>query len=282
MSEDDTTAYNKRQWDRLVDAGVVCSRPVLVMTVEQAKALVDPHGLFGLVKGTEVLCLANGGGQQSVAFSLLGARVTVFDQSEVQLAHDLEAAAYYGHEIRAVQGDIRDLSTFSDAQFDIIAQGYSINYVPEVDAVFNGVARVLRPEGKYELACHNPFVHGSWVDGCWGSRWRIEDLWQGEGYPIRLPYIEGARVTTWDPHWNFHDADGNERRVQAPQEYRHLLSTIVNGLADRGLGILRIREEPEGNPKAEPGSWDHYTSFAPPWLTILSQKKPDARDQASL
>lgn len=23
--------------------------------------------------------------------------------------------------------------------------------------------------------------------------------------------------------------------------------------------------------KADPGSWDHYTAFAPPWLSILSR-----------
>ena len=41
----------------------------------------------------DVLCLAAGGGQQSVAFALLGANVTVFDLSETQLEHDRLAAA---------------------------------------------------------------------------------------------------------------------------------------------------------------------------------------------
>lgn len=273
MCEDEITEYNKQQWDALVDAGVVCSRLILDMTREQALALVDEDGVLGELQGRTVLCLANGGGQQSVAFALLGAQVTVVDQSDKQLERDREAAKHYGFDIRLVQGDIRDLSALGEAEFDIVAQGYSINYVSRIDSVFDEVVRVLKPGGKYELACHNPFVHGSWVDGCWGSDWQKEDLWKGEGYPIRLPYVEGAEITTWDQHWNFFNADGVEKRVRSPQEFRHLLSTIVNGLIDRGLTILRIREEPEGDPNAEPGSWEHYVSFAPPWLTIWSQKK---------
>ncbi len=267
------TAYNKRQWEALVDAGVPCSRPVLNMTLEQARSLADKHGILGELHRRTVLCLAQGGGQQSVAFALLGAQVTVFDQSEKQLARDREAAEHYGFEIRTVRGDIRDLSAFDEGEFTVVSQGYSINFVPQVDRVFDDVARVLRAGGKYELMCHNPFVHGSWVDGCWGSRWPKEDLWKGEGYPIRLAYIEGAEITTLDPHWNFFDGDGNPRRVPSPQEFRHLLSTVINGLVDRRLAILKIVEWPEGDPNSEPGSWDHYVSFAPPWLTIWSQKE---------
>ena len=273
MSDGEMTEYSKRQWDALADAGVVCSRPILDMTRERACAMVDDQGLLGDIQGLKALCLAQGGGQQSVAFALLGADVTVFDQSEKQLPRDREAAAHYGFEIRAVQGDIRDLSVFGNEEFDVVSQGYSINYIPEVAGVFDEVTRVLRPGGKYALDCHNPFVHGSWIDGCWGSKWRKEDLWRGHGYPIRLPYVEGAKITTCDPYWHFMDADGNEKRVSSPQEFRHLLSTIMNGLIQRGLMIVGFFDEQDGSPEAEVGSWDHYVSFAPPWLTIWAQKK---------
>ena len=272
MSENETTEYNKRQWNALVDAGVCCSRPIFDMTWERASAMVDERGILGDIRGLKVLCLAEGGGQQSVAFAFLGAHVTVFDHSQKQLARDREAAEHYGFEIRTVQGDIRNLSVFGNEEFDIVSQGYSINYVPEVGGVLDEVARVLRRGGKYKLFCHNPFVHGSWVDGCWGSKWREEDLWRGCGYPIRLPYVEGAEITTCDPYWHFTDADGNEKRVESPQEFRHLLSTIINGLIQRGLMIVGFFEGPKCSQEAEVGSWDHYVSFAPPWLTIWSQK----------
>lgn len=53
----------------------------------------------------KVLCLASGGGQQSVAFALLGADVTVLDISPSQLERDRKAAEHYGIKVHLVQGD---------------------------------------------------------------------------------------------------------------------------------------------------------------------------------
>ena len=44
--------------------------------------------LIDKIAGKGVLCLAGGGGQQSAAFALLGAKVTVLDFSETQLERD--------------------------------------------------------------------------------------------------------------------------------------------------------------------------------------------------
>ena len=273
MTFEDADSYNRRQWEALVAAGVVCSRPMVAVTEDQARAFVDRHGALGTLRGRRILCLANGGGQQAVACAVLGGEVTSLDQSEGQLARDREAATNLGVPIRTMQGDMRDLSPLGDAAFDLVLQGYSINYVPAIGSVFDEVVRVLAPGGLYELTFHNPLAHGSWIDGCWGSRWPRNDLWRREGYPIRLPYVEGAPITTLDQHWNFFDAEGHARRVRSPQEFRHLLSTVVNGLAARGLTILRLEEGPAGDPTAEPGTWEHYVSFAAPWLTIWSRKQ---------
>jgi 2-polyprenyl-3-methyl-5-hydroxy-6-metoxy-1,4-benzoquinol methylase len=48
------------------------------------------------VKGKDVLCLASSGGQQSAAFGVLGANVTVFDLSENMLKKDVATAKHYG------------------------------------------------------------------------------------------------------------------------------------------------------------------------------------------
>ena len=96
------------------------------------------------MNGQDVLCLASGGGQQSVAFGLLGANVTVFDLTPAQLERDREAAAHYDLPITTVQGDMRDLSHFEGAVFDIVWHAYSINFVPEVESVFDEAVRVLK------------------------------------------------------------------------------------------------------------------------------------------
>jgi hypothetical protein len=76
---DSIRAYNARRWNALVEARAVFTRPALDLTETTARALIDPHGLLGIVRGRSVLCLASGGGKQSAAFGVLGAQVTVAD-----------------------------------------------------------------------------------------------------------------------------------------------------------------------------------------------------------
>ena len=67
------------------------------------------------------------------------------DLDETHLENDRLAAEHYGTRVRAVQGDMRDLSCFADNLFDIIWHAHSINFVPDARQVFGEVARALRP-----------------------------------------------------------------------------------------------------------------------------------------
>jgi 2-polyprenyl-3-methyl-5-hydroxy-6-metoxy-1,4-benzoquinol methylase len=92
--------------------------------------MLDPEARLGDVARKDVLCLACGGGQQSVAFALLAAKVTVFDLSEAQLQRDREAAAHYRVSIETIQGDMRDLSCLPKESYDIVYHGYSLVQLP--------------------------------------------------------------------------------------------------------------------------------------------------------
>jgi len=170
-------------------------------------------------------------------------------------------------------GQQRELSFCADEEFDIVYQPYSINYIPGVDKVFDEVARVLKPGGIYDLMFHNPYVHGSWKDGCWEKEWRTDELWEGKGYPIWQPYKDGAPIKTVDPNWNFVNQEDKEVRIESPQEYRHTMSTIINGLISRGLEIISYNEEIGTAHESKPGTWEHYKSCLPPWIYMLSKKK---------
>jgi ubiquinone/menaquinone biosynthesis C-methylase UbiE len=173
---DEIAKYNKERWEDLARSNVAFSRPFLNLDKESARRMLDPHGLMGSVEGKTVLCLASGGGQQSVAFGLLGAEVTVYDISETQLQRDLDAVTHYGLSVNAVQGDMRDLSRFGESSFDLVWQPHSIKFVPDVRRVFSEVARVLRLGGLYQVDCPNPLIAG--ID---------ERDWNGEGYPLNQP-----------------------------------------------------------------------------------------------
>jgi hypothetical protein len=61
---------------------------------------IYPRKLFKDVKGKKILCFVSGGGQQSVAFNLLGVDLTVCDISIRQLELDKKATLHYRYEIK--------------------------------------------------------------------------------------------------------------------------------------------------------------------------------------
>ncbi len=269
---DKTTTDNQQKWDKLVSLEVPCSRPYKNLTPEIAAKDINPNNILGDLKGKDILCLASGGGQQSIGFAFLGANVTVVDFSKEQLNKDRSESGKYSLPIKIIQSDMRDLSKLEDESFDVVYQPYSINYIPEVEKTFNEVSRVLKPGGIYQLMFHNPFIHGSWKDSCWGNEWRKDELWNGKGYPISQPYRDGEPIKVNDQTWNFEDTKGKKVKTAAPQEFKHTLSTVINSLIKRKFSILRFEEYKGDNFDAEPGTWDHYITVAPPWFTLLTRK----------
>jgi SAM-dependent methyltransferase len=261
---DEVARYNRERWNELAKANVVFSRPYLDLSPQSARQVVDPQGMLGDTNGIDVLCLGGGGGQQSAALALLGARVTVLDLSDAQLERDREAATHYGVGMITVQGDMRDLSPFGAEAFDVVYQPYSINFVPEVGPVFAEVARVLRKGGLYYLQWHNPFAQP--LD---------ERDWDGRGYALRVPYTEGE-LELDDPHWDIDAGDGGTVRIVGPREFRHKLSTVANGLISLGFSVLGLWESTDSNADAdaEPGTWEHFQAVAPPYLTLWAALRP--------
>ena len=253
---DELARYNKQRWEELASAGVMYSRPLLNLDLGSARRLVDAEGIAGEIEGKDVLCLAGGGGQQSAAFAILRANITVLDLSETQLDRDKQVSAHYNLAIETVQGDMRDLSRFDSDAFDIVWHAHSLNFVPDARGVFREVARVIRPGGLYRVHCANPFVHG------------VSDTWSGEAYLLKLPYDDGLEVDLDDPYWEFEGTDGEPKRIMGPREFRHSLSSLVNGLIEQRFAILGVWEGSRDEPNPEPGTWEHFKSIAPPWLTF--------------
>ena len=260
MKMDEVTQVNQRHWDRMVDEGCGFTLPWLDLdrsTVRQlANGELDPVAdpllemypahLLAEVCGRDVLCLASGGGQQSVVFGLLGSRVTVVDLTEGQLVGDRQAAEHHGYPVTAIQADMRDLACLGDDTFDMVWQAPSLSYVPDPQPVFAEVCRVLRPGGVYRSEFRNP-----------ATQFLDTDAWDGEGYRVTVPYA--VRRLAEDDRADF----------------RHFLSDIFNGLVGAGLSILEVQEAPHhfrplGD--AEPGGWDHWLSFVGGMFAVVSCK----------
>ncbi|NNF00139.1 MAG: class I SAM-dependent methyltransferase [Pyrinomonadaceae bacterium] len=258
--------YNQARWKALAKSDALFTRPELDLTDESAKELVNSDERFGNVSEKRVLCLAGGGGQQSAAFALLGANVTVFDISEEQLERDQAAAGHYDLEIKTVRGDMRDLSAFENDSFDIVHHPYALNFVPDLLDVVTEVSRVLKVGGSYQVNFANPFLMGV-----------RQDDWNGEGYVIKEPYLKNAEITYADQDWVYKGAD--REKIPQPIEYRHILSDLINGLIESGFVIKKLSDNESISPDltSEPGTWDHFVAFAPPWLSVLGVYRPDLK-----
>jgi len=220
--------------------------------------------------GKTVLCLAGGGGQQSAVFSLLGAKVTVFDLTPEQLESDRRAAAHYGYTVETVQGDMRDLSALPSAHFDRVYQPISTLFIPDLRELYRGVARVTRPGGLYCSQYAVPLLL------------MAEKMpWDGKAYTLRItqPYVRGAILETEGGKMNF--AEG-----RSFSEFHHLLSDIINGHVTEGLAICGVWENPrpDAGPaleKLEPGSEEHRERFLPMGLTVVARREDPDRDKAA-
>jgi hypothetical protein len=102
------------------------------------------------------------------------------------------------------------------------------------------------------------------------------------GYPLNQIYRDGELPLDelfTNPDWTVEDEAGLVRNIKGPREFRHTLSTLLNGLITRGFVLLRLGEATEGDPAAEPGTWEHYLAVITPYLDLWAAYRPDVFDR---
>ncbi|MFK4089995.1 class I SAM-dependent methyltransferase [Kribbella sp. NPDC020789] len=233
----DPVAYNRAAWDREVENSNQWTRPVEPDVIARARAGDWSVVLIGTqpvardwfpaeLAGTEVLCLASGGGQQGPVLSAAGATVTVLDNSPRQLDRDREVATREGLEIRTVLGDMRDLSEFADACFDVVFNPVSNVFCPELEPVWRESFRVLRPGGILMVGFMNPDVY----------LFDVAALDEREELVVRHP-LPFSTVELPD--------DERERSYgTGPIEYSHSLTTQIGGQLAAGFRLTHLVEAP--------------------------------------
>jgi SAM-dependent methyltransferase len=233
----DPVAHNRAAWDREVGNDNEWTRPVEPEVIAQARAGDWPVVLIGHqpvprewfpadLPGKEVLCLASGGGQQGPVLAAAGAAVTVFDNSPRQLSRDEEVAIREGLAIRTVLGDMRDLSVFADASFDLVFNPVSNVFCPDLAPVWRESFRVLRPAGILMSGFMNPdlFIFD------------ITALDERGELVVRhqLPF------TTLD----LPDAERLRSYGTGPIEYSHSLTDQIGGQLAAGFALTDLIEAP--------------------------------------
>jgi arsenite methyltransferase len=123
--------------------------------VESFAGVANPWDLGRLASGERVLDLGSGAGTDSlVASQMVGpeGRVTGIDMTPQMLAKARTAAAEMGADnVEFVESEAERLP-FEDASFDVVVSNGVIDLIPDKDAVFSELHRVLVPGGRLQIA----------------------------------------------------------------------------------------------------------------------------------
>jgi SAM-dependent methyltransferase len=123
--------------------------------VESFAGVANPWAMGRLAAGERVLDLGSGAATDSlVAAQMVGpaGHVTGIDMTPEMLAKARSAAATMGvANVEFVEGEAERLP-FSDASFDVVISNGVIDLVPDKDAVFAELYRVLAPGGRMQIA----------------------------------------------------------------------------------------------------------------------------------
>jgi len=157
--------YNQSAWNQEARARGPWSLPVSDEQMAAARAgrpkllltptTPVPSDWLRSVSGSDVLCLASGGGQQAPLLAAAGANVTVLDCSEEQLALDRAVCERHSLRVSTVLGDMAEVPLRSQS-FDLIVNACSTLFVPDVLPVWAEAHRMLRPSGTLIAGFLNP------------------------------------------------------------------------------------------------------------------------------
>ena len=250
---------NRAAWDRLADGGSQFARLATDEECRQPLATLDSRGwLPADVHGLDVLCLASGGGWQSILYASAGANVTVVDISSSMLRLDEREAARRNLRVRTVQTSMDDLSMLHEETFDIVHQPVSTCYVPALSAVYREIARVLRDGGLYISQHKQP------------TSLQVTGRDAGNRYVIGVEYYRDGPLP---------NSSDTTYREPGATEYLHRWEQLIGGLCRAGFVIEDLSEPRRADESARPGHFRHRGRFVAPYVRLLARRTDRGRSK---
>ena len=123
-------------------------------SVESFAGVANPFSLGRLEPGERVLDVGCGAGTDSLVAAQMvepDGFVTGVDMTTEMLAKARESAREMGAtNVEFVDGEAEDMP-FRDAEFDVVISNGVIDLIPDKDAVFSEIHRVLKPGGRLQI-----------------------------------------------------------------------------------------------------------------------------------
>ena len=248
----DYRSANQQAWNQLADSDSLFARVATDEECRKPLQVLDGRGwLPDSVAGLNVLCLASGGGWQSILYAAAGANVTVVDLSDSMLRLDTREAKRRRYQVQTVQASMDDLSMLADKSFDIVHQPVSTCYVPDLKPVYAGIARVLRSHGLY-ISQHKQPVS-----------LQISHRNERQQFVIGVEYYhEGPLPQQQDTAY----------RESGATEYLHRLDQIVGDLCLAGFVIEDLREPKRADYKVDVSHFGYRGRFVPPYVRMKARR----------
>lgn len=249
---------NRQAWNKIAGGDNQFARVATDDECSRPFEILDGRGWLPRdMQGRKVLCLAAGGGWQSVLYAMTGADVTVVDISDAMLDLDRREAERRGLSIRTVRASMDDLSELPDATFEIVHQPVSTCYVPQLLPVYREISRVTRDGGLYISQHKQP------------ASLQVSRRNADDHFVIGLEYYrEGPLPQVSDTSY----------REAGTTEYLHRWEQLVGDLCVAGFVIEDLREPLRADMNAPVNSYKYRGRFLPPYLRMKARRRPRAEE----
>jgi SAM-dependent methyltransferase len=249
---------NRAAWNRLSNGSQFAKVATDDECRDPLKTLDGRGWLPPSVRGLDVLCLASGGGWQSILYASAGARVTVVDISPGMLELDRRESKRRGLTVHTLEASMDNLAELGDATFDIVHQPVSTCYIPDLAAVYREVARVLRTGGLYISQHKQP------------TSLQISHQDDRRRFVLGVEYYHGGPLPA---------VEDRSYREDGAVEYLHRWEQLVGDLCRAGFVIEDLREPKRADWKAPPTHFGYRGRFVAPYVRMKARRI--AREVAS-
>ena len=197
--------------------------------------------LLGPLEGKELAHLQCNAGQDTLCLARRGARATGVDLSPEAVAFARRLSAESGIAADFVEAElVAWLGASEPARWDLAFSSYgAVGWIADLGAWARGIARVLRPGGRFVYVEFHPLV------------WSFDDAFapRGDDYFAAEPFAEPVGDYVAKSGAALGGVDGAEPGANAVPawSYQHTLAAVVDALARAGLALERLAEYPYAN-----------------------------------